>query len=180
MKYIESEHKNYYPEDFGAIAHSIMLIVPLIFAIVVASSQSLIDIVLTTDFFSDRLQWEEVVSIVLACIFAIPNLIVSFLSSREVASKIINTAFCRKKYNYLEHFHKKLTVLIAVLAFLVSLFAPTSACYIVYTSLKKVNESVAVASTISILLARLCFSNYTCRVLFYRLTVVAMGRSRPT
>jgi len=81
-----------------------------------------------------------VLSIVVACIFAIPNLIVSFLSSREVASKILSTLLCRKRYNYLEHFYKKLTVLVAVVALLVSLAAPTSACYIVYSSLNKVNH----------------------------------------
>ena len=147
---------------------------------VVASSQSLIDIVLTKDFFTERLEWGEVSSIILACVFAIPNLMVSFLSSKEVANKILSTAFCRKKYNYLEHFHKKLTILIAAVALLVSLAAPTSACYIVYSSLKKVNQSVAIASTISILLARLCFSNYTCRVLFSRLAALAISRPRPT
>lgn len=119
-------------------------------------------------------------SIVLACIFAIPNMIVSFLSSREVASKILNVLFCRKKYNYLEHFYKKLTVLVAIVAFLISIGAPTSACYIVYTSLKTVSQELAVASSISLLLARLCFSNYTSRVLFSKLLISQLNKPRPT
>jgi hypothetical protein len=152
---------------------SLILIVPLIFGTVVASSQSLIDVVLTSDFFQNELKWSVGIAIALAIIFALPNLFVSFLSSKEVIGKVMSTFLCQpsSKYNYLEYFRPHLLYLINFIAFLVCLLAPTAACYIVYTTLKKVNLAVAQASAVSIFLARVCFSNYTSRVLFTKVAI---------
>lgn len=160
---------------------SLLLIVPLLFGTVVASSQSLIDVVLTSDFFQNELAWGEGVAIALAIVFAVPNLFVSFLSSKEVIGKVMATLLCQpsQKYNYLEYFRTHVVHLINLLAFVVCLFAPSAACYIVYTSLQKVNLTVAEASTVSIFLARVCFSNYTCRVLFTKVAIDFRKEPRP-
>ena len=80
--YVEEKSRLYENQPLSRLSLSVITVIPLIFGVVVASTQSLIDIVLTSEFFTEKLEFHNILSIVLASIFAIPNLFVSFLSSR--------------------------------------------------------------------------------------------------
>lgn len=96
----------------------------------------------------------------------IPNLFVSFTSSREVFNKAIAFVRCSPEPR-LNHFkdNKYIPVLVGVAAFILSILSPLAGCYITYTTLrdKGIDRVVTVMATTTILMARFCFANFTSR-----------------
>lgn len=157
---------------------TLLTVFPILIALVIAFTQSLIDVVLTAGFFEDKLHWAHSLSYLLAVVFAVPGLVISLISSKDVFYKILLVAMCKNNKNskHIEKFYVKTRVLVNVIGVLVCLGAPSAACYIVYTSIHPINAPLAIAATISMFIARVCFSNYTSRMLLIKVLSRLLNR----
>ena len=176
-----SKHKLLPPfSPSNRYVYSLMHVLPILFAAVVSSAQSVIDITLTSNFLK-TLHFSDILSYCCSSVMTIPNLFVSFISSREVMIKFISFLRCsvESRYNY---FRDKPYVshIIGLVSLVLGVVSPISGCYITYTTLKEIGLDLSLVwmATGTILIARFCFANFTSRLILSEGYAMLTNRAR--
>lgn len=151
--------------------------IPNVFGGIISASQSLIDVILIYNLLTS-LSFPSVLAYCLSSIMTIPNLFVSFISSREVMTKIIVIIRCSPspRLNHCRNI-PFMTFIVSILG-LLAFFSPLAGCYITYTTLSEsnINMGIVISAVVTIFIARFCFSNFTLRLVIKDFFAKKMNR----
>lgn len=139
--------------------------IQLFSAITVSLGAGLVDLFLIKHFIVHSMTENPALIYGLALLIAIPNMVINFISTRELSGKIIDKFFYGRQFDPLLYsLYPKLSTVLPLTIFLIALTAPSAGAYITYSTLsmeKSIPEVVIWLAVSSIITARFFFSTFT-------------------